>query len=47
MAGSPLFFDFDWVNLIISGKASGEYEVANDLYSDAKELIVANDQAIH
>lgn len=46
MAGSPLFFDFDWVNLIISGKASGEYEVANDLYSDAKELIVANDQAI-
>ena len=42
MSGSPLAFDFDFVNLIISGKASGTYDVENDLYSDSKELIAAN-----
>jgi hypothetical protein len=42
MAGSPLLFDFDFVNLIISGKTSGSYEAENDLYSDAKELIIAD-----
>lgn len=42
MAGSPLAFDFDFTNLIISGKSSGEYEAENDLYSDWKELFAAN-----
>lgn len=41
MSGSPLDFDFDFVNLIISGKASGAYEASNDLYSDWKELVAA------
>jgi hypothetical protein len=46
MAGSPLAFDFDFTNLIISGKSSGEYEAENDLYSDWKELFAANADGI-
>lgn len=42
MAGSPLDFDFDFTNLIISGKTSGSFEAENDLYSDSKELIIAD-----
>lgn len=42
MSGSPLAFDFDFTNLIISGKSSGEFEAENDLYSDWKELFAAN-----
>lgn len=42
MAGSPLNFDFDFANLIISGKADGVYPVGNDLYSDWKELVAAD-----
>lgn len=39
MAGSPLDFDFDFTNLIISGKSVGEFDVENDVYSDWKELV--------
>jgi hypothetical protein len=46
MAGSPLAFDFDFTNLIISGKSSGEFEAENDLYSDWKELFAANADGI-
>lgn len=42
MAGSPLSFDFDFANLIISGKTDGIYPVGNDLYSDWKELFAIN-----
>lgn len=42
MSGSPLAFDFDFVNLIISVKSSGEYAIENDGYSDWKELLAAN-----
>ena len=42
MAGSPLDFDFDFVNLIISAKQSGSFEVENDLYSDSKEEIITD-----
>ena len=42
MSGSPLDFDFDFDNLIISGKSIGEFDVENDLYSDWKERFVAN-----
>lgn len=40
MAGSPLFFDFDFTNLIIEPKVSGTYEAKNDIYSDWKELLI-------
>ncbi|TFH65755.1 MAG: hypothetical protein E4G91_01360 [Candidatus Zixiibacteriota bacterium] len=46
MSGSPLAFDFDFTNLIISGKVSGSYAVENDLYSDWKELVVTNADGI-
>ena len=39
MAGSPLLFDFDFTNLIISAKASGSYSAGSDLYSDWKEVL--------
>jgi hypothetical protein len=39
MSGSPLDFDFDFTNLIISGKTVGEFDVENDIYSDWKELV--------
>jgi hypothetical protein len=39
MSGSPLAFDFDFTNLIISGKSIGEFNVENDIYSDWKELV--------
>lgn len=42
MSGSPLDFDFDFTNLIISGKVSGNFEAENDLYSDWKELVGAD-----
>ena len=40
MSGSPLAFDFDFTNLIISGKSSGTFNASNDLYSDAKESVI-------
>ena len=46
MSGSPLDFDFDFTNLIISVKASGEYAIENDGYSDWKELFAVNADAI-
>ena len=46
MAGSPLNFDFDFTNLIISAKISGTYPAENDLYSDWKELFAANADGI-
>lgn len=42
MAGSPLDFDFDFTNLIISGKVSGTFQAENDLYSDWKEIVIAD-----
>ena len=42
MSGSPLAFDFDFVNLIISGKSSGTFGAEADLYSDWKELVTEN-----
>lgn len=42
MSGSPLDFDFDFTNLIISGKSIGEFDVENDIYSDWKELVTGS-----
>lgn len=42
MSQSPANFTFDFVNLIISGKTSGNFAASNDLYSDSKELIIAD-----
>jgi hypothetical protein len=42
MAGSPLLVDFDFANLIISGKTDGLIEAGSDLYSDWKELVAVN-----
>ena len=46
MAGSPLAFDFDFTNLIISGKFDGTFSAQSDLYSDWKELVAVNQDGI-